>query len=209
MLTRSSFPRASRFALPAAIGALLPALCASWPLAAQPAPVDPSALQPGSAQAAQPGPAQAAPLRPQSSPDLSSQGANATQQRPALVTSNPVNQVLPADSAFVLGVRLHDEASRATLHWDIAPGYYLYRKSIRLGSASADMAPLELPSGTAIEDEFFGAVEVYYERLEIDADTAGLVGKDGSLLLVVEYQGCAEDRYCYPPQRKELLLAQP
>jgi thiol:disulfide interchange protein DsbD len=129
--------------------------------------------------------------------------------RPALLTGNPVNQVLPADSAFAMQVRLLDDATRVALHWDIAPGYYLYRKSLKLGSAMQASLPLELPRGEAIEDEYFGAVEVYYDQLDLTATTADATASDGTLLLVIEYQGCATDRYCYPPQRKELLLALP
>jgi thiol:disulfide interchange protein len=143
-----------------------------------------------------------APL-PQASPGL------AGSTRPSLLTTNPVNQVLPADSAFAIQVALREDASRVDLHWDIAPGYYLYRKSLKLSNAGGSMLPLELPPGESIEDEFFGAVDVYYGALDLTSATADLTHNDGTLLLVIEYQGCATERYCYPPQRKELLLAQP
>lgn len=148
----------------------------------------------------------------QEQPLLSSSPATGELQpanRPALLTSNPVNQVLPADSAFSLQVRLLDDATQVVLHWDIAPGYYLYRKSLKLGSAAQASLPLALPPGEAIMDEFFGAVDVYYKQLDLTAPTADATASDGTLLLVIEYQGCATDRYCYPPIRKELLLAQP
>lgn len=129
--------------------------------------------------------------------------------RPALLTTSPVNQVLPADSAFALSVQWHDDTPRLQLHWDIAPDYYLYRKSLKLVSATGAEVDLELPPGEAIEDEFFGAVEVYFGALTATAATDRFSHSEGALQLVVEYQGCAAERYCYPPQRKELQLPRP
>jgi len=154
--------------------------------------------------------------QPQSLPGQSSPGLNDA-PLPALLTSNPLNQVLPADRAFALQLQPLDDTTRLALHFDIAPGYYLYRQSLKISTPSGSVLVLELPPGETIEDEYFGKSEVYYGQLDAQAlaapatatATATATANDDSLLLFVEYQGCAAERYCYPPQRKELLLQRP
>jgi thiol:disulfide interchange protein DsbD len=125
--------------------------------------------------------------------------------RPALLTSNPVNQVLPADSAFQLQT-FPASSNSVLLHWDIQPGYYLYRKSIKLTDTTGQELALTLPPALEITDEYFGMVEVYYENLDIEVAVAA---PDSKVQLLLEYQGCAEALYCYPPQHKQLDLTLP
>lgn len=140
---------------------------------------------------------------PQASPGLPGE------TRPALLTSNPVNQVLPADSAFGFIAQLSDDTTQLQLHWEIAEGYYLYRKSLKLATADGEQLPLQLPDGSAIEDEFFGAVEVYFDQLQLNSREAVATARDNTLQLRVEYQGCASELYCYPPQHKDVELLLP
>lgn len=125
--------------------------------------------------------------------------------RPALLTSNPVNQVLPADSAFQLQA-FPASSDSVLLHWAIQPGYYLYRKSITLTDAAGQALAVTLPPAREITDEYFGIVEVYYENLDLEVAVAA---QDRQVLLLLEYQGCAEALYCYPPQHKQLELTLP
>lgn len=133
---------------------------------------------------------------------------------PSLISERLQGDLLPVEEAF----RLQLESSGSTglqLHWQIAPGHYLYRKSLQLvlpdGTA---LEALELPAATAIEDEYFGAVEVYYEVLRLPlplTDLAAVADAAGgrSVNLEVQFQGCAEDRYCYPPHSQTLTVPLP
>jgi thiol:disulfide interchange protein DsbD len=125
--------------------------------------------------------------------------------RAALLTSNPINQVLPADSAFELQT-FAASTNSILLHWDIQPGYYLYRKSIKLTDATGQELALMLPAAHEITDEYFGEVEVYYESLDVEAR---LDATNRQVELQLEYQGCAESLYCYPPQHKQIGLTLP
>lgn len=124
---------------------------------------------------------------------------------PPLLTSSPVNQVLPADSAFALQY-FAASADSILLHWDIQPGYYLYRKSITLTDSQGQPVAVTLPAGREITDEYFGTVEVYYDSLEVQATVKAA---NRQVQLQLEYQGCAENLYCYPPQHKQLELTLP
>lgn len=125
--------------------------------------------------------------------------------------------VLPAAQAFALSAFVEADTDIALL-WEMPPGYYLYRKSLML--ELADGSPLDdyvLPNGVTVEDEFFGASEVYFDRLLLrlplnavpnDAYTVNTEG-GRTLELMVSYQGCAEEKYCYPPQHTPLVLERP
>ena len=105
---------------------------------------------------------------------------------------------LAAEQAFVLDVQQQSEGE-TTLSWDIAPGYYLYQQRLKFTGLSDEQAP-ELPSGLAHEDEYFGASQIYRERLQLTlpAEARGRIE--------VQWQGCADAGLCYPPQTRMLDL---
>lgn len=86
-----------------------------------------------------------------------------------------------------------------TLSWDIAPGYYLYQQRLKFTGLTDEQAP-ELPPGLAHEDEYFGASQIYRERLQLTlpAEARGRIQ--------VQWQGCADAGLCYPPQTRMLDL---
>lgn len=121
------------------------------------------------------------------------------------LSSSAVQSVLPADSAFALSAYI-ETPNTLVLLWEIENGYYLYRKSLSFIETSTEslQSPI-IPVGSRTEDEFFGEVEVYYQRLlvRIPFDRTKL---ENSLALELNYQGCAEANYCYPMQTKSLSL---
>ncbi|HWK54451.1 MAG TPA: protein-disulfide reductase DsbD N-terminal domain-containing protein [Hyphomicrobiales bacterium] len=136
---------------------------------------------------------------------------------PAEGSKSLVPGVLPAAQAFALSAFVEADTDIALL-WEMPPAYYLYRKSLML--ELADGSPLEdyiLPNGVTVEDEFFGASEVYFDRLLLRLPlnavprSAFVTNPDGArtLELMVSYQGCAEEKYCYPPQHAPLTLELP
>lgn len=115
---------------------------------------------------------------------------------------------LPAAQAFALSA-LVELPDRVLLLWDIEEGYYLYRKSLALTPLSGGerIGAPELPTGKQVVDEFFGEVEIYRDQLRISLPLAA--GPAAELELSIQYQGCAEDRYCYPLQESTVRLALP
>ncbi|QNH02261.1 protein-disulfide reductase DsbD [Pseudomonas sediminis] len=105
---------------------------------------------------------------------------------------------LAAEQAFVLDVQQQSEGE-TTLSWDIAPGYYLYQQRLKFTGLSDEQAP-ELPPGLAHEDEYFGASQIYRERLQLTLPAAAR-GR-----IEVQWQGCADAGLCYPPQTRMLDL---
>src|SRR3546814_1257956 len=57
-------------------------------------------------------------------------------------------------------------ADRIALEWKIADGYYLYRHRTKAVAADGSrLGELDLPRGEPHEDEFFGHVETFRQRL--------------------------------------------
>lgn len=108
---------------------------------------------------------------------------------------------LPPDEAF----QFHSEQvsdGTVKLSWQIAPGYYLYQKRIKITDDSkkeiSDVAFM-----TAAEeknDPNFGLVEVFHNKLAIEV-------LPPSEKIQISYQGCSENGLCYPPQRKTLQVS--
>lgn len=110
--------------------------------------------------------------------------------------------LLPVDQAFQLqGATRRGHA--IALDWSIAPGYYLYRHSLKVSVDAPAKAPFtgpELPKGVAMNDAEFGNVEIYrgslQAKLTLPADAVA------PRTLRVKYQGCADIGVCYPPQTR-------
>lgn len=132
----------------------------------------------------------------------------------SLISERLQGDLLPVEEAFRLQLQ-SSGSDGLLLQWQIAPGHYLYRKSLRLQLADGSVLEgLELPDATPIEDAYFGAVDVYYEELRLELplarlSTAARASADNALQLEVHFQGCAEDRYCYPPHRQTLAIPSP
>lgn len=119
------------------------------------------------------------------------------------------SDLLPIDQAFALSATA-TERGRIEFTWDIAEGYYLYkhRMGVELVDGGFKTNALELPSGTAYTDEFFGDVETYRGR--ITAVQTGAAADDATTLTFrVKYQGCADIGICYPPHSKTVTVSLP
>lgn len=117
--------------------------------------------------------------------------------------------VLPADEAFAMNA-LIEAPDTLVLYWEIKDGYYLYRKSISVSDIHGNSITIgELPEGTTHSDEFFGEVKIYSDRLLHHFPLTSLAIENNKVAFTLQYQGCAEDLYCYPMQIKEIELTLP
>ena len=76
-----------------------------------------------------------------------------------------VNDLLPPEQAFK--VSAHAVApDQIEISWDIAKGYYLYRKKMRCESKSSDIQldTPDFPAGKIKHDDNFGDVATYREQ---------------------------------------------
>ncbi len=102
---------------------------------------------------------------------------------------------LPVDQAFSFD--FDQQGGTLFIGWDIAPGYYLYKKKLEIIAKDADIKVPELGEGVVIEDEFFGKTEVFFDSFSVVSKLSN-VAQQG--VVKVRYQGCAEAGLCYPPE---------
>lgn len=119
------------------------------------------------------------------------------------------NEPLPPDEAFKISVKAIS-GTQLEVSWDITEGYYLYRDKLRFESKTAQIPTVtpELPAGQTKHDEFFGDMVIYRNKLIVPLTIAN-ASSATSLQLFVQYQGCADQGICYPPQKKTLDITLP
>jgi thiol:disulfide interchange protein DsbD len=121
----------------------------------------------------------------------------------AWAASALTDNFLPPEQAFAFSTRTVD-AKTIRLHWDIAPGYHLYRDRIGVQTDASDVtwSALALPVAKEKFDSNFNKTMAVYEQvLEIDVH---LTQGNASSTLTVTWQGCADAGLCYPPESTAL-----
>jgi thiol:disulfide interchange protein DsbD len=81
------------------------------------------------------------------------------------------------------------------LHWQMPPGYYLYREHLSANTADGGVVLLSTPPGVEKDDPTFGKSEVYFGSVDADLGPA-------TSPVTVTYRGCQEHGLCYPPARR-------
>ena len=103
--------------------------------------------------------------------------------------------LLPPEQAFQFSVESVN-SQQAELRWNIPEQYYLYQHQFKVEHGQQILA-LELPPAEDIYDENYGHTQVYYRQVSFKIPT------QAAQRYQVSWQGCAQDRLCYPPQRIE------
>lgn len=110
-------------------------------------------------------------------------------------------EFLPVDQAFVFD--FEQRGDKLTLRFEIAEGYYLYKKQFKTVVKDADISEPSFPEGIEIEDEFFGISEVFFEQVALHYEISRA---KQDAVVKIRYQGCAEAGLCYPPTTKIVYL---
>jgi len=111
------------------------------------------------------------------------------------------DEFLPKDEAFKF--EFHQQGNKLQLNWQIAEGYYLYKKQFKVKSAQAVIKDPTFSPSEVKEDEFFGKTNVFYQQANIDYTIAKSAKGDE---VSIRYQGCAEAGLCYPPTTKIIKI---
>lgn len=140
----------------------------------------------------------------QSSSIEGSGGLEGLQRGNALLeTIDGHNDLQPLAPEEAFRMQASYKSGRLTLDWQVEPGYYLYRQSFKVSEVNLGAASFStLPEGETIEDPFFGEVAIY--RQQVQTVLNAHPNPVGRLSLQIEFQGCAESRYCYPVMTRQL-----
>ena len=153
----------------------------------------------------------------------------------AVSGATPAQDLLPAEDVFKVSARFKD-AKTIELTYQIADGYYLYRKRFSVANETPQfkVGKLVSPAGRVKQDATFGRVETYRKSVRVllpitssDKDegkdkgpgsAAGVAGTaaatssthaytgNGTVKLKITSQGCADVGVCYPPLQHDLTI---
>ncbi len=121
-------------------------------------------------------------------------------------SASPLNPP-PADTVFQLHVKAHDP-NTLLLTWDIKPGFFLYRDRIRIVASNndlIDLADIKLPVAQTKTNRLNQTILIYREHLKLPLSLVAL--HPGETIININYQGCADDGFCYPPESRAIKLS--
>jgi len=118
--------------------------------------------------------------------------------------------LLPPDQAFHFTSKVK-KADLLTLSWDIAGGCYLYRDKLKVFSLTPGIVvgKPSFPASHTQHDEFFGDVEIFRNRLEVEVPLQRQDPTLDTLILEVHFQGCSDAGVCYMPSQQTLSVNLP
>ncbi len=114
------------------------------------------------------------------------------------------DNLLKVDKAFQLSIEA-TSSDLITATWEIADGYYMYRKRFSFSTDTPNIAlgkPI-FPEGEVKEDPNFGKVIIYRNSVSIKIPIKD-TGDSTTIKLKTKSQGCADLGVCYPPQKVSL-----
>ncbi|ARU32742.1 thiol:disulfide interchange protein [Sulfuriferula sp. AH1] len=106
------------------------------------------------------------------------------------------DDLLEPEQAFKFSAQLID-AGHLEVRYQIADGYYLYRKKLKFDLKGATLGTPQFPAGTIKQDPNFGSVEIYHREVRIKLPFTRTDAT--SITLKSTAQGCAEAGVCYTP----------
>ncbi len=118
------------------------------------------------------------------------------------------DDLLMPDQAFLISGKTDGE-NQATISWQVADGYYMYRDKIQFETESIgiELGEPDLPKAKIKNDEFFGDVAIYRDRIEATLPFKRIQGASDTLIIKARSQGCADQGICFPPHIQEIRLA--
>jgi len=116
-------------------------------------------------------------------------------------------EYLQPDDAFRISAG-SSAADSIQVNWDIADGYYLYRKKFKFiaQDQGVELGEPSFPPAKLKHDEFFGDVEVYRKQVSISIPIVKRPDRLETLQLKTISQGCADAGLCYPPQTRRIAI---
>ncbi len=112
------------------------------------------------------------------------------------------------DKAFQLGAVI-DKNNIIQAEIQIYSHTYLYKNKMKfkmLDGEGHTIGAISLPKGDEKNDEFFGLMEVYHDYFKVSVPVISDPNASAQYVISMGYQGCVEDKICYPPITKYLKV---
>jgi len=108
---------------------------------------------------------------------------------------------LKVDQAFQMD--FEQSGKQLIVKWDIAEGYYLYKKQFSIEADGALLGQPVYPKAVEMEDEYFGLSDVFKQDFKV---IYPIIKASQDAVVKVRFQGCAEAGLCYPPKKNDIYL---
>ncbi len=122
------------------------------------------------------------------------------------------DEFLTAEQAFTPSIEAID-GNTLRARFEVADGVYLYRDKIafRLKDAPPGIAlgKPQMPAGDVKVDESLGEMVVYHNGVNLDVPVIRSNLDATEITVIVDYQGCADAGFCYPPTSTEIPVMLP
>ena len=108
------------------------------------------------------------------------------------------------DEAFKLSAMLDDD-NVIQAEFLVYKNTYLYRDKMKVemvDGSGHSIGAISLPAGDEKNDEFFGLMQVYHDFVRVSVPIQSADNASNQYALAIKYQGCVEDKICYPPITK-------
>ena len=112
----------------------------------------------------------------------------------------------PAEDVFKISVKLINPNS-FSINWDIKNGFFLYKDRINLtkeDEAYFKIGRISLPKALKKTNSSGNKYLIFRNNLNLPVAILGENAGEG--LIKVNYQGCSNEGFCYPPQTKTIKL---
>ncbi|ARH00809.1 protein-disulfide reductase DsbD [Legionella micdadei] len=113
---------------------------------------------------------------------------------------------LPASEVFQVETKRVDP-NTFVINWQVKPGYFLYSDRIKLteqSNSNSHLGMIRFPPATQKTDQQGRVYTVYRNALSLPVAILG--EQPGESLINVQFQGCADDGFCYPPETRQIKL---
>ena len=145
---------------------------------------------------------------PKQKPDASSDALSLLQSFGDDIGLDDEEEIPSPDQAYRISAALADD-NTLTADIIIRDKTYLYKDKfgaqLAAGSGVSVGQP-SLPKGDIKNDEFFGRMEVYHNAVQFPIPLKRSPNASPEFAVALNYQGCVEDKICYPPMTKYLKV---
>lgn len=118
----------------------------------------------------------------------------------------PSTAITPPDAIEAFGVFTSKGAGGSVnVHFDVKPGFAIYRDRISLEAVGGRISSLTIPHGRVHTDPYVGQTEHLSGFVTLGM-TIQAVDHSKPVMLQLRFMGCMVDEFCYPPQRLEFDL---
>lgn len=112
---------------------------------------------------------------------------------------------LPAEQAFTLEAKSLG-ANTVLLHWQIKPGYFLYKDKIKITSPQLAFDEFSLPTASREMNILGKKTAVYQNEITLKVKLQKQSQLQTATQMEVSYQGCSQQGFCFPPQERRFQL---